>query len=192
MKHTICPAWRMAPHKPPYHKKECEDIQCLVVSAILPKMGIFHNTARTVVFGSATYCGLGLYHLATVQKFSRLQYIIGHIRSKIITSKLIRQQLDYTQLDIGCPTQVLSQDYNRYIHIILCPKWIVAIWESLHAFKASGSINLEWIPHLARLGDILIMEILTAYKSVKHINLSAINICRIYLGVFFISDMVNI
>jgi hypothetical protein len=78
--------------------KECEDIQRPVVSAILPKIGIVRNAARTVVFGSTTYCGLGLEHLATVQNFSRLQYLTGHIRSKHITRKLIRQKLDYTQL----------------------------------------------------------------------------------------------
>jgi hypothetical protein len=90
--------------------KECEDVQRAVVAAILPKMGIVHNAARKVVFGSATYCGLGIDHLATTQNYLRVQYLIGHIRSKSITSKLIRQQLDYTQLEIGCSAQVLGQD----------------------------------------------------------------------------------
>jgi hypothetical protein len=72
--------------------KECEDVQRAVVAAILPKMGIVRNAARKVVFGSAKYCSLGLDHLATTQNYSRLQYLIGHIRSKSITSKLISQQ----------------------------------------------------------------------------------------------------
>jgi hypothetical protein len=92
--------------------KECEDVQRAVVAAILPKMGIVRNAARKVVFGTAKYCGLGLDHLATIQNYSRSQYLIGHIRSKSITSKLIHQQLDYTQLEIGCSAQVLGQDYN--------------------------------------------------------------------------------
>jgi hypothetical protein len=33
--------------------KECEEIQRPVVNAILPKMGINRNTARTVVFGTS-------------------------------------------------------------------------------------------------------------------------------------------
>jgi hypothetical protein len=113
--------------------KECEDVQRPVVAVILPKMGIVYNAARKVVFGSAKYCGLGIDHLATVQNFSRLQYLIVHIRSKSITSKLIRQQLDYTQLEIGYPSQVLGQDYKRYSQAILCPNWITEMWESLHA-----------------------------------------------------------
>jgi hypothetical protein len=107
--------------------KECEDVQRAVIAAILPKMGIVCNAARKVVFGTAKYGGLGLDHLATIQNYSHLQYLIGHIRSKSITSKLIRQQLDYTQLEIGCSAQVLGQDYNRYSQAILCPNWITTI-----------------------------------------------------------------
>jgi hypothetical protein len=107
--------------------KECEDVQRAVVATILPKMGIVRNAAIKVVFGSAKYCGLGLNHLATIQNYSRLKYLIGHIRSKSITSKLFRQQLDYTQLEIGCSAQVLGQDYNRYSQAIIFPNWITAI-----------------------------------------------------------------
>jgi hypothetical protein len=78
--------------------KECKDVQSAVIAVILPKMGIVRNATRKFVFGTATYGGLRLDHLATIQNYSRLQYLIGHIRSKSITSKFIRQQLDYTQL----------------------------------------------------------------------------------------------
>jgi hypothetical protein len=93
--------------------KECEDVQRAVIAAILPTMGIVRNAARKVVFGSAKYWVLGLDHLATTANYSRLQYLIGHIRSNSITSKLIRNELDYTQLEIGCPAQALGQDYNQ-------------------------------------------------------------------------------
>jgi hypothetical protein len=81
--------------------KECEDVQRAVVAAILPKMGIVRNVARKVVFGTAKYGGLGIDHLETIQNYLRLQYLIGHNRSKSITSKLIRQELNYTQLEFG-------------------------------------------------------------------------------------------
>jgi hypothetical protein len=138
--------------------KECEDVQRAVIAAILPKMGTVGNAARKVVFGTAKYGGLGLDHLTTIQNYSRLQYLIGHIRSKSITSKLIRQQLDYTQLEMGCSAQVLGQDFTQYSQATLCPNWITAIWESLHACNASVAINSEWIPQSARIGDITIME----------------------------------
>jgi hypothetical protein len=73
--------------------KECEDVQRAAIAASLPNMGVVCNAARKVVFGTAKYGGLGLDHLATIQNYSRLQYLIAHIRSKSITSKLTRQQL---------------------------------------------------------------------------------------------------
>jgi hypothetical protein len=172
--------------------KECEDVQWAVVPVILPKMGIVRSTARKVVFGSEKYCGLGIDHLATTQKYSHLQYLTGHTRSKSITSKLIRQKLDYTQLEIGCPSQVLGQDYNRYSQAILCPNWITAIWESLHACKASVAINSDWIPQPARIADITIMEELKGSALVNKRVLIDINRCCVYLRVFFLSDIVNI
>jgi hypothetical protein len=155
-------------------------------------MGIVRNAARKVVFGSVKYYGLGLDHLTTTHNYSRLQYLIGHIRSKSITSKLIRQQLDYTHLEIGCSAQVPGQDYNRYSQAILCPNWITEIWESLHACKASVAINSDWIPHPAIIGDITIMEELMGSTLVNKRDLTDINRCRVYLRVFFLWDIVNI
>jgi hypothetical protein len=172
--------------------KECEYVQREVIAAILPKMGIVRNAARKVVFGTAKYCDMGLDHLATIQNYSRLQYLIGHIRSKIITSKLIRHQLYYTQLEIGCSAQVLGQDYTRYSQAILCPNWITAIQESVHACKSTVAINSYWIPQPARIEDVTIMEELTGSALVNKIDSTDINRCRIYLRVFFLSDIVNI
>jgi hypothetical protein len=53
--------------------KEREEIQRPFINAILPKMGINRKTARTVVFGSSKYGGLGLDHMAAVQGFAQLQ-----------------------------------------------------------------------------------------------------------------------
>jgi hypothetical protein len=47
--------------------KKFEDIQRLVVNAILPKIGVNRNTASNVAFGTCKYGGIGLYHLAAVQ-----------------------------------------------------------------------------------------------------------------------------
>jgi hypothetical protein len=157
--------------------KECQDVQREVIAAILPKMGIVRNAARKVVFGTAKYGGLGLNQLATIQNYSRLQYLIGHIRIKSITSKLIRQQLDYTQLEVGCSTQVLGQDFTRYSQAILCPSWITSIWELLHACKATVAINSEWSPQSERIGDITLMEKLTVSDLVHKRDLADINRC---------------
>jgi hypothetical protein len=69
--------------------KECEEIQRPVVNAILPKMGINRNTARTVVFGTSKYGGLGLDNLSAVQLFAQLQYLIGSLRTQETTGDFV-------------------------------------------------------------------------------------------------------
>jgi hypothetical protein len=50
----------------------------------------------------------------------------------IITGKLMRSMLDYTQLECGCTGNVLEQDYGRHSGATLTENWITMIWEHLH------------------------------------------------------------
>jgi hypothetical protein len=74
--------------------KECEDIQRPMVNVILPKMGVNRNTARNVVFGTCNYGGLGLDHLAAVQGFAQLQYLIGSLRTQDTRGDLYQMLLE--------------------------------------------------------------------------------------------------
>jgi hypothetical protein len=55
---------------------ECTILQEPVVNAILPKMGINRKAPRAVVFGTSKYGGFKLDHLAAVQGFGWLQYLM--------------------------------------------------------------------------------------------------------------------
>jgi hypothetical protein len=139
---------------------ECEDIQRLVVAANLLKMGIVRNAAHAVVFGPSQYCGLGLDHLASVLH-NRIQYLIGHFRSKSLTGKLIRNQLEYTQLEVGCETNPLVLKYERYKSLILCPNWVTATWEYLHTCQSTINVTPQWAPKKSRIHYIAIMTEIT-------------------------------
>jgi hypothetical protein len=58
--------------------------------------------------------------------------------------------------------------------------------------KATVAINSDWIPQPARIAYITIMEEFTVSALVNKIDLTDINRCRVYLRVFFLSDIVNI
>jgi hypothetical protein len=94
-------------------QQECYKIQKPVVNAILPKMGISGKAHRSVVFGTAQFCGLGLENLAAYQGHSCLQYLMGHLRCNITT------MLDYTKLEFGCTGNVMEQDYGRYSQVLM-------------------------------------------------------------------------
>jgi hypothetical protein len=154
-------------------------------------MGISRNAHRSVVFGTAQFGGLGLKHLAAYQGHNRLQYLTGHLRCNSTTDKLMRSMLDYTQLECGCSGNVLEEDYERYSRVRLTENWITGIWEHLHSCKSTPKITAEWKPLPNRNTDVAMMESLTETEEFTATELKEINRCRIYLRVFYISDIAS-
>jgi hypothetical protein len=99
--------------------QECDNMQKPVVNSILPKMGINWKSARAVVFGTSQNGGLGLDHLAKVQPYGQLQYLIGSIRCNDTTGQLARMMLEFAKLECGCIGNVFEQDYQRYHRTII-------------------------------------------------------------------------
>jgi hypothetical protein len=173
-------------------KEECEDIQRPLVNAILPKMGIVRSAPRKVVFGTKQYGGLGLTHLAALQGNSRLQYLLGHLRCGDTTGELMQMLLEYTQLEYGRRGNLLLQDYKKYECLLLNKNWITEVWGHLSTCKATVEINGIWVPKENRKSDLAIMERLVASGRFSGKELKQINYCRIYLQVFFMSDIANV
>jgi hypothetical protein len=172
-------------------QQECYNIQKPVVNAILPKMGISRKAHRSVVFGTAQFGVLCVEHLAAYQGHNRLQYLMGHLRCNSTTGKLMRSMLDYTQLECGCSGNVLEEDYERYSRVLLTENWITGIWEHLHSCKSTLKITAEWKPLPNRNNDVVMMEALTETEEFTATELKEINLCRIYLRVFYILDIAS-
>jgi hypothetical protein len=173
-------------------KEECEDIQRPVVNAILPKMGIARSAPRKVVFGTKQHGGLGLTHLSALQGNIRLQYLLGHLRCGDTTGELMQMLLEYTQLECRCRGNPLQQDYTNYEGLLLNKNWITEVWGHLSTCKATVEINGLWKPKENRKSDLEIMERLVASGRFSGKELQQINYCRIYLQVFFMSDIANV
>jgi hypothetical protein len=101
-------------------------------------MGINRNTARTVVFGTSKYGGLGLDHLSAVQGFDQLQYLIGSLRTQETMGELYQMLLEYTQLECGTDTPILEADFTTYKPEILTKNWITECWRYMSLCKVCG------------------------------------------------------
>jgi hypothetical protein len=97
--------------------------------------------------------------------------------------------LDYTQQECGCSGNVLEEDYERYSRVLLTENWITGIWEHLHSCKSTLKITSEWKPLPNRKNDVAMMDSLTETEEFTATDLKDINRCRIYLRVFYISDI---
>jgi hypothetical protein len=162
-------------------QQRCYDIQKPVVKSILPKMGISRKSPWGVVFGTVQYGGLGLEHLDDYQLHSRFQYMMGHLCWDSTTGKLMLSMLDYTQLE--------CQDYGRYSGAIMTENWITAIWEYLHSCNSTLQITAKCKPQPNRKNNVAVMEALTETGEFTAKDLIEINCCRIYIRVFYISDI---
>jgi hypothetical protein len=172
-------------------KKESEEIQRPVVNAILPKMGIARTAPRAVVFRTAQYGGLGLTHLAALQGHTRLQYLLSHLRCDD-AGRLMQMLLEYTKLECGCRGNPLAQDYNNYSPPLINTTWSTEVWEHLQKCREKVDIGGLWKPTENRVQDIAITESLIASGRFTNKDLKEINYCRIYLQVFYLSDITNI
>jgi hypothetical protein len=171
--------------------KDCEEIQRPVVNRILPKIGVNRNTARTVVFGTTKYGGIGLDHLTTLQGFAQLQYLIRSLRTQDTMGDLYQMLLEYTQLECGTDTPILEAEFTRYEPTILTKNWITACWRYLSLCKSTVGITGPWEPIKARKGDTSLMDELTTQYTTDA-QMKDGNSCRIYLQVFHTSDITDL
>jgi hypothetical protein len=119
----------------------CEEIQRPVVNAILPKKGVNRNTSMHMVSGTCKYGGLGLDHLAAVQGFTQIQYLIGSLRTHDTTGDLYQILPEYTQLECGTTIPILEAYFSRYEQIILTKNWFTECWISLSLCKSTVKIS---------------------------------------------------
>jgi hypothetical protein len=171
--------------------KECEEIQRPVINVILPKMGINRNTSRSVVFGTSTYGGLGLDHLAAVEGFGQLQYLIGSLPTQDTTCDLYQMLLEYTQSECGTATPILEANLARYEHAILTKIWITECCRYLSLCNSAVKISGLWLPTKGRLRDEALMDEFTVPFLLDK-QMRDANRCRIYLRAFCISDITDL
>jgi hypothetical protein len=67
----------------------CSDIQAPTLLALLPKLYLNRNMARSIVFGPLKYGGLGIHTLYSIQSIGQLTLFVGHNRANDKTATLL-------------------------------------------------------------------------------------------------------
>jgi hypothetical protein len=151
-------------------------------------MGVSRNTSRNVVFDTCIYTGLGLGHLAAVQGFTQVQYLVGSLRTQDTTGELYQMLLEYTQLECGTSTPILEADFFRYEQTLMTMNWITECWRYLSLCKSTVKLLGMWSPTTAREGDAALMDEFKR-QGMMDSQTRDINECRIYLQVFYTSNI---
>ena len=92
--------------------QECTSVMDQILKAALPRANIVHNFARAVLYGPTQYQGLGLHDPFISQGIRHIKDIVEQQWKDTISGRLIRMNIEATQLEIGCYGQLFRRHKN--------------------------------------------------------------------------------
>jgi len=97
-------------------QKECDQLTSIALQALLPKLHINCNTARSRIFEPQEIGGLQLADLYPTQGMDKLHLYLDHTRLQDKSGKLLQIDHTYIQLIIGIKKNFLNwnpEDFQR-------------------------------------------------------------------------------
>jgi hypothetical protein len=106
--------------------------------------------------------------------------------------QLMKMLIEYTQLECGCPKAIFESSHDQYTPTILTNNWVTEIWAYLELCNAELDISGLWKTLPQRTSDEAIMKLATSSGLFTAPEMRELNQCRLYLQVFFVSDVVDV
>ena len=154
-------------------------------------MGLNRKTPRLVVYGPMSLGGLEVMDLRLEQIIHQWETTKGHMcREDRVGTGLMLTLHDH-QCIIGSNTLFLNTDPRRYKYGVMNTRWKY-MWERLWDYQLKVEFYDAWIPKGNATNDENIMDKASRdpiLLSSKWPMLEHVNICRLYLQAFFISDL---
>jgi hypothetical protein len=99
--------------------------------------------------------------------------------------------MEFAHMECRCTGNVFEQSYKQYAGAIIDKNWTTAIWAHLERCEATVEITGLWKPTHGIEKDSAIMETITASGRFRPAQIREIDRCRLYLQVFFTSDIAD-
>ena len=168
-----------------FTEKESKQIDSPVVAQCLRASGFNQNFPRAIVFGPKEYGGMQWESCHSMQVVEKIKFFITHVRRMDKIGKLIQILTETVQLCAGLHTPILETRIDW-------PSWTETTWIS-NIKQGLDQIDGELVTTFSvskkqRLYDRAIMEVFSKWN-IKKREMKAINRCRLYLQVIFISDI---
>lgn len=170
-----------------FTQKECTYIQAPAMSAFLPKIGLNRHTSRSIIHGPTSYGGLQIKDAYTEQGIGQIRLLLGHLRRKDNTSKLVQVAISIMQQRVGAKGLFFNLPYPKYAGW-LESTWLASIWQFLHILDLQIIIPSIPLPQEQRDNDIFLMSEFI-YQGFKKGELELINQCRLYHQVITLTDI---
>ena len=174
-----------------FTKTECDRLDRIFLPYLKSLTGFNRHTKRELFHASRRYGGAGIPTSWDLQGSQHLHLLIGHLQLRDLVGKYLLLNMDYLYMYLGFRAPVLTYPTTAFPstiskHQYLPPSWLSTTWQYLTELQATViSATMSLPPQ--RLHDLPIME--QAVKHFSGINLLRINSVRLFLQVFYLSDI---
>ena len=169
-------------------ERQCDFIMAPIIQTALNALGICRNLARDVVYGPKKFQGLGLKHPYTTMGIAHIRFIMEHCRADTDLGKNFRINLECLKLEVGVGGSILSNRFQDYC--VLATHGIVKhTWQFLAEHKMFLYDNVSDLV-LRRERDTFLVDAFRL-RGFKGKALRRLNLCRLFLQVSTLSDIVN-
>lgn len=148
---------------------------------------------RAVVYGPITLGGMGIMDLRVEQPAYAFKTMVGHMRRDDKAGRVIVANLYDTQAEVGISTPFYKVDRKRYTYVTQNTRWYY-IWKMCNEYNINLQIHCMWTPKAKVQNDRNLMEDALKDKyffKKQNWKLEVINNCRRYLGVYYISEIMD-
>ena len=174
-----------------FTETQCHNLQRPVIAALLPKMGLNRNMPRAVIYGPMSLGGREIMDLRIEQVTCQWDATRGHLCRGDRAGVGLRLTLHDHQCIIGSEKLFLNLNPNKYNYGITNTRWKFH-WEKIWESQLSAEFYDTWLPKKKRANDVNLMDTATEDSIItgsKWRLLEHINMCRMYLNVFYISEL---
>jgi hypothetical protein len=165
--------------------EDCDSIMRPLLHYLLPAIGVCRNYPRSLVYSSTKHMGLGVPNLHTTQEIHRLKDLICHIDRRTAMGSLYRTSFEVMLIELGMGTDLSSMEPTTMSFLATD-----SLIKSSLLFLGKHNIELMHdisLPPLCTADKILMNCFIQLSPSLD--DLRALNNCRLYLQVIFLSEI---
>jgi hypothetical protein len=180
-----------------------DDIIRKLYKAMLPALGLNRKFAMIWRHAPRMFQGVDLPHPYHGQGHAQIRSFQQSGLGTEINGKLLRTTREQAQLEIGTSQPVLQENFADWGHLLTANCWIGSLWEFNYKYGITLEEDTMKAPEPQRQNDAYLMELIAErYTFVHNRNVKkevhnwqeewrAINRCRLFLQVMFLSDITS-
>lgn len=172
-----------------FTKNECKQLEVLLYGFLLPKMGISSKFPLVYRYAPHKFQGLALLQIYLHIIIEKLKLFLPNVTKKSQLGLSFQASLETIQLEIGSASQFFRLRFHDFG--FLTPiSWLATLWEGISWYNIQLMPG-TWTLQPPRQHDVSLMDALINDHSFTHDEITSVNRCRLYLRVFFLSDIVS-